>query len=293
MSGRHRKQTTSTAGKTVAKVALTGAVLGGGAALLGTGSAHAATDAEWDQVAQCESTGNWAIDTGNGFQGGLQFSPSTWSGYGGGEFAPSANLATREQQIVVAERVLAARAPAPGPSAERSCPPHPAQRPRGTQARTAGSQGDRPGRSEGKSRRSPTTWPRTPVTSRSVSDEALKSLNVHPEITKMWAAAKKTGFELTPSRSPCSTSTRASCPSKQRSATTGRHALTYKGLRTLMLTVRRLLLSRTGAQCGEQHHSGAADPFIRAVGERLVLPHRQMRLHPPTRPAHSANASRR
>ena len=107
MSGRHRKQTTSTAGKTIAKVALTGAVLGGGAALLGTGSAHAATDAEWDQVAQCESTGNWAIDTGNGYHGGLQFSPSTWSGYGGGEFAPQANMATREQQIVVAERVLA------------------------------------------------------------------------------------------------------------------------------------------------------------------------------------------
>jgi hypothetical protein len=63
----------------------------------------------WDQLAQCESSGNWHIDTGNGFYGGLQFLPSTWLGFGGGEFAPSAHLASREQQIVVAERVLAAQ----------------------------------------------------------------------------------------------------------------------------------------------------------------------------------------
>lgn len=104
MAGRHRKPTTSSI--TVAKVALTGAVIGG----FGTGvagQAHAATDAEWDRVASCESSGNWAINTGNGYQGGLQFAPSTWSGHGGGEFAPAANLATREEQIAVAERVLA------------------------------------------------------------------------------------------------------------------------------------------------------------------------------------------
>ncbi|NDK92423.1 transglycosylase family protein, partial [Gordonia desulfuricans] len=116
MSGRHRKPTTSTTTKTFAKVALTGAVLGGGAALLGTGSAQAATDAEWNQVAQCESGGNWAINTGNGYQGGLQFSPSTWAGHGGGEFAPTANQATREQQIVVAERVLASQGKGAWPS---------------------------------------------------------------------------------------------------------------------------------------------------------------------------------
>lgn len=61
----------------------------------------------WDRLAQCESGGNWQIDTGNGFYGGLQFLPSTWLGFGGGEFAPSAHLASREQQIIVAERVLA------------------------------------------------------------------------------------------------------------------------------------------------------------------------------------------
>ncbi|PYE17550.1 transglycosylase-like protein with SLT domain [Williamsia limnetica] len=107
MSGRHR-QSTST-GRTFAKIAITSAVIGGGAGLAfaGGGNAGAATDAEWDTVAACESGGNWAINTGNGYQGGLQFAPSTWAGHGGSEFAPSADQATREEQIVVAERVLA------------------------------------------------------------------------------------------------------------------------------------------------------------------------------------------
>jgi hypothetical protein len=61
----------------------------------------------WDRLAQCESSGNWAINTGNGFYGGLQFLPATWDGFGGGAFAPRADLASREQQIIVAERVQA------------------------------------------------------------------------------------------------------------------------------------------------------------------------------------------
>jgi resuscitation-promoting factor RpfA len=104
MSGRHRKPTTSSVN--VAKVAFTGAVLGSGSLAL-AGHAGAATDGEWDKVARCESGGNWAINTGNGYQGGLQFSPSTWTGNGGGEYAPAAHLATKEEQIAVAERVLA------------------------------------------------------------------------------------------------------------------------------------------------------------------------------------------
>ncbi len=63
----------------------------------------------WDSLAQCESGGNWAINTGNGYYGGLQFSASTWTAYGGGAYAPTANLASREQQIAIAERVQAAQ----------------------------------------------------------------------------------------------------------------------------------------------------------------------------------------
>jgi hypothetical protein len=113
MSGRHRKPTASSV--SVAKIALTGAVLGGGSIAL-AGQAVAATDGEWDQVAGCESGGNWAINTGNGYQGGLQFSEGTWAAHGGGQYAPSAQLATREQQIAVAERVLASQGRGAWPS---------------------------------------------------------------------------------------------------------------------------------------------------------------------------------
>jgi len=106
MSGRHRKPACSNAN--IAKLAVTGAVLGGSSLAL-AGPAVAATDSEWDQVASCESGGNWSINTGNGYQGGLQFSPGTWASHGGGQYAPSAQLATKEQQIAVAERVLASQ----------------------------------------------------------------------------------------------------------------------------------------------------------------------------------------
>src|ERR1700759_1190950 len=106
MSGRHRKPTSSNI--SVAKIAVTGAVLGGGGIAL-AGQAAAATDGEWDQVASCESGGNWGINTGNGYLGGLQFTQGTWASHGGSEYAPSAHLATRDQQIAVAERVLASQ----------------------------------------------------------------------------------------------------------------------------------------------------------------------------------------
>jgi len=63
----------------------------------------------WDRIAACESGGNWAINTGNGFYGGLQFTMSTWLGYGGGSYAPRADLATRDQQIAIAQKVQASQ----------------------------------------------------------------------------------------------------------------------------------------------------------------------------------------
>ena len=82
-------------------------VVAGAAALGLAGSASAAPDSTWDSVAQCESTGNWAINTGNGYYGGLQFTESTWDAYGGQQYASRADLATREEQIAVAEQTLA------------------------------------------------------------------------------------------------------------------------------------------------------------------------------------------
>ncbi|MGH8862038.1 MAG: transglycosylase family protein [Jatrophihabitantaceae bacterium] len=64
-----------------------------------------ASGLNWDAVANCESGGNWSIDTGNGFYGGLQFTNSTWLAYGGGAYASQANYASREQQIAIAQKV--------------------------------------------------------------------------------------------------------------------------------------------------------------------------------------------
>jgi LysM repeat protein len=61
----------------------------------------------WDAVAQCESSGDWSIDDGNGFYGGLQFTESTWLAYGGGQYASYANEASKAEQETVANRVLA------------------------------------------------------------------------------------------------------------------------------------------------------------------------------------------
>ncbi|MEX3648777.1 transglycosylase family protein [Mycolicibacterium porcinum] len=102
MSGRHRKPASASSAKNVAKIAFTGAVLGGSGLAL-AGQAMAATDGEWDTVARCESGGNWAINTGNGYHGGLQFNMGTWRANGG---SGSPHQASRSEQIRVAENVL-------------------------------------------------------------------------------------------------------------------------------------------------------------------------------------------
>ncbi|MEU6810723.1 transglycosylase family protein [Streptomyces sp. NPDC046831] len=95
--------------------ARTAAVLAGAALLapLGllaaTGDARAADGGVWDRIAQCESGGNWHINTGNGYYGGLQFAAGTWRAYGGTAYAPTADRASRSQQIAVATRVQRAQ----------------------------------------------------------------------------------------------------------------------------------------------------------------------------------------
>ena len=85
------------------------------AGLIGASGAQAATGSTWDAVASCESTNNWSANTGNGFYGGLQFTPSTWAAYGGTSYAASADQASSGQQIAVAEKVLASQGPGAWP----------------------------------------------------------------------------------------------------------------------------------------------------------------------------------
>ncbi|WP_020137859.1 transglycosylase family protein [Streptomyces sp. 351MFTsu5.1] len=103
--GKHRRPSKAT--RAAALAGVTGVAIA--APLMAAGNASAATASEWDAVAQCESGGNWSINTGNGYYGGLQFSASTWAAYGGTAYAPQANQASKSQQIAVAEKVLASQ----------------------------------------------------------------------------------------------------------------------------------------------------------------------------------------
>ncbi|WP_371262035.1 transglycosylase family protein [Phycicoccus sp. Soil802] len=97
---------------------MTGVAVAGVATVAGgmatASSAQAST--VWDRVAACESGGNWSINTGNGYYGGLQFSDRTWDGFGGERYAPTANRATKAQQITIAQKVLASQGPGAWPT---------------------------------------------------------------------------------------------------------------------------------------------------------------------------------
>ncbi|WTX00500.1 transglycosylase family protein [Streptomycetaceae bacterium NBC_01309] len=112
-TGRHRRTRLSTTSRIAVAAGVTGAAIA--APIIGATSASAASVSTWDKVAQCESTGNWSINTGNGFYGGLQFTSSTWREFGGTQFAPRADLATKDQQIAIAEKVLAGQGPGAWP----------------------------------------------------------------------------------------------------------------------------------------------------------------------------------
>ncbi|QGV77422.1 transglycosylase family protein [Streptomyces ficellus] len=112
--GRHRRYQPSRINRASLTVTASGA--GMALPLIGAGSAHAASVDVWEKVAACESTNNWKINTGNGYYGGLQFTQSTWEAYGGARYAPRADLATKDQQIAIAEKVLKGQGPRAWPT---------------------------------------------------------------------------------------------------------------------------------------------------------------------------------
>lgn len=107
--GRHRRYQPNRINR--ASLTVTASSAGMAIPLIGAGTAHAADVSTWNKVAACESSGNWSINTGNGFYGGLQFTQSTWAAYGGTVYAGRADLATKDQQIAVAEKVLRGQGP--------------------------------------------------------------------------------------------------------------------------------------------------------------------------------------
>lgn len=111
--GRHRRYQPNR----INRASLTVTAGGAGMALpfMGAGAAQAADVDTWNKVAACESTNNWSINSGNGFYGGLQFTQSTWEAYGGRAYAARADLASKDQQIAVAEKVLDGQGPGAWP----------------------------------------------------------------------------------------------------------------------------------------------------------------------------------
>lgn len=112
--GRHRRYQPNRINR--ASLTVTAGGVGIAVPLIGTGTAHAADVDTWNKVAACESSSNWSINTGNGYYGGLQFTQSTWEAYGGARYAGRADLATRDQQIAVAEKVLDGQGPGAWPA---------------------------------------------------------------------------------------------------------------------------------------------------------------------------------
>lgn len=111
-NGRHRRPRQAPA--IIVAAGVTGSAIA--IPLLGAAGAHAADASTWDRVAECESGGMWSADLGNGSYGGLQFSQEVWKSYGGESYAERADLASRSQQIAVAEKVLDDQGPKAWPS---------------------------------------------------------------------------------------------------------------------------------------------------------------------------------
>ncbi|WP_210586366.1 transglycosylase family protein [Streptomyces sp. GESEQ-35] len=109
-TNRDNVRKTSTTRTTRTTAVLAGAALLAPLGLLAaSGNAAAADGGVWDRIAQCESGGDWHINTGNGYYGGLQFAAATWRAYGGTAYAPTADQASRGQQIAVATKVQSAQ----------------------------------------------------------------------------------------------------------------------------------------------------------------------------------------
>ncbi|MEO7267765.1 MAG: transglycosylase family protein [Knoellia sp.] len=112
-SPKHAAPKSAPVRRRLAGVAVTSVAAVGGAAAMAQPASAGGT--VWDRVAACESGGNWSINTGNGYYGGLQFSYSTWKGFGGQRYATTANKASKGQQIEIAQKVLKVQGPGAWP----------------------------------------------------------------------------------------------------------------------------------------------------------------------------------
>jgi resuscitation-promoting factor RpfA len=143
MSSRSRTST----GRSLLRLAVVGAVATGVPLAL-AGTASAAPESAWDKLAQCESGGNWKINSGNGYYGGIQFNASTWRAYGGSGMP---HQASKSEQIAVAERTLAAQGWGAWPACSRKMSLHGIAAEPGKKAAPSAKKASAPAKSSAKS----------------------------------------------------------------------------------------------------------------------------------------------
>ncbi len=250
-SGLHRTPRTSHHTRNLAVLGTAGAVVAAPLAL--AGPAQAASGPTWDRLANCEAGGNWGINTGNGYYGGLQFSGSTWRAYGGGQYASSAHRANRSEQIAIAEKVLDSQGWGAWPSCSR---------------RLGLSRADAAG---------------SPTTSRSTQRKAISRKAVARKAAARKAAARKasiTKAQVTTSRSTTSRSTTsrstvatAKRAKKRATSTAARGSYVVRSGDTLSrIAGRKDVRGGWKALYVKNRGSIGSNPNVIRVGQRLALP---------------------
>ena len=237
----------SKSGKRLLALAATTAVTAGGGVAMAT-PAHAAS--VWDAVAACESGGNWSINTGNGYYGGLQFSASTWRAYGGTQYAAFAHQASKAEQIAVAQRTLAGQGPGAWPTCGRKA---------GLTKANGGATGS-----------TPTAADRTAPATRTTERAATTSTKAKATSTSS-TSAKASSTKAKASTTKKATSTPKRATTVKTTQTQGKRFVTVKAGDTLSELAASHGIKGGWKTIWELNKSSVADPDLILIGQKLAI----------------------
>ena len=244
----------------LALAATTAVAVGGSVAL--AAPAHADV---WDSVAQCESGGNWSINTGNGYHGGLQFSASTWRAYGGTAYAPSAAQATKAQQIAVAQKVLQGQGPGAWPVCSKKA---------GLTKGNGGASGgtaEAPRAVESK-KATPSTKKAAPAKATTTKAPAKATTTKAPaKATTTKASAKATTAKVTTAKKATTTSTPKRAAAVKETTSTGKRFITVKAGDTLSEIAASHHIKGGWRTLWSMNKGKVSDPNLIFVGQQLAI----------------------
>ena len=240
----------------LALAATTAVAVGGSVAL--AAPAHADV---WDSVAQCESGGNWSINTGNGYHGGLQFSPSTWRAYGGTAYAPSAAQATKAQQIAVAQKVLQGQGPGAWPVCSKKA------------GLTKGNGGASSGTAEApravETKKATTSTKKAAPAKATTTKKATPAKATTAKTTK--ASAKATTAKVTTAKKATTTSTPKRAAAVKETTSTGKRFITVKAGDTLSEIAASHHIKGGWRTLWSMNKGKVSDPNLIFVGQQLAI----------------------